>query len=38
VFGGGQHYDKVLVALVALRFGKIFEAVFGEGMHEKRAA
>jgi len=28
VFGGGQHYDVILVALVALRFGKNFPAVF----------
>jgi hypothetical protein len=38
VFGGGQHYGAILVALVALRFGKNFEAVFGEGLHEKHAA
>ena len=38
VFGGGQHSDEILVALVALRFGKNFEAAFGEGLHEKHGA
>jgi hypothetical protein len=37
-FGGGQHYDEILVALLALRFGKNFEAVFGEGPHDEHAA
>jgi len=32
VFGGGQQYDEILVALP---FGKNFEAVFGEGLREK---
>ena len=35
---GGQHYGEIFVVLVALRFGKNFEAVFGEGLHEKHAA
>jgi hypothetical protein len=38
VFGGGQHYDEILVALLALSYDKNFLTVFDEGLHEKHAA